>query len=81
MYVSTALLKAVVQAPIKDKGFQIPLPSAKEANLAASHMLEWLGSHPAQVESFVDPHTSSLVGCLEGGSLASKSKRDKMWGE
>lgn len=61
-YESTALLKAALQAVIKDRGFQIPSPSAKEAHLAASHMLEWLGNHSAHVESLVDPLTRWKLG-------------------
>ncbi len=74
-------MKAALQAVITDRGFQIPSPSAKEAHLAASQMLEWLSSHPAVVESLVNPLTSALVGCLQGGSLADKSRREKMWGQ
>ena len=39
---SNKLLKMALQDLLKDNGFQIPSPSAKEAHLAASDMLEWL---------------------------------------
>ncbi len=65
---------------LTDKGFQIPSPSAKEAHLAASQMLEWLASHPALVESAVEPLTSALVACFHGGNLGNRSRREKMWG-
>ena len=38
------LLKMALQSLLKDSGFQIPSPSAKEAHLAASDMLEWLAT-------------------------------------
>ena len=55
-YESTALLKTTLQAVIKDRGFQIPWPSAKEVHLAVSHMLEWLGSHPAHIDNACYEH-------------------------
>ena len=72
-----------LQALLKDSGFQIPSPSAKEAHLAASDMLEWLATtdNAALAAPLSEEMTAALSKCLPQGSTLSRAKREKMWGK
>ena len=73
-----------LQALLKDNGFLIPSPSAKEAHLAASDMLEWLAvvDNAILAAPLSREVTVSLSKCLPQSSTSlSRAKREKMWGK
>ena len=73
----------VLQALLKDSGFQIPSESAKEAHLAASEMLEWLATpdNAALVAPVSQEITAAISKCIPQGSASSRAKRERMWGK
>ena len=76
-------LRTALQALLKDSGFQIPSPVAKEAHLAASGMLEWLATpdNAAVAAPLIVKVTSAISKCIPQGSTSSRAKRERMWGK